>query len=141
LEVDTILRERTHGERSLDDFCHKFHGAPGGAPAVKAYAFDDVVAALNEIAPFGWAAFLRERLDATSPRAPLAGLEASGWRLVFTEAVSPLVEAREKLDEIVALEDSLGLRLQKADGRIVDAVPGLPAYAAGIGPGMRIVAV
>ena len=39
------------------------------------YTFDDVVAALNAVAPNDWAAFLRERLDTNQTHAPLGGIE------------------------------------------------------------------
>jgi predicted metalloprotease with PDZ domain len=52
LEADALIRQQTHGTRSLDDFCRRFHGAPSGAPMVKTYTFDDVVATLNEVAPY-----------------------------------------------------------------------------------------
>ncbi|MBI3450172.1 MAG: M61 family metallopeptidase [Acidobacteria bacterium] len=141
MEADTIIRERTKGAKSMDDFCKRFHGAAGGPPAVKPYNFDDVVATLNDVTPYDWKGFLRSRLDSTGLKAPLGGLEAAGWRVVYTDAISERLGAIEKLDEIVALDDSLGMTLKKGDGSVVDVVPGLPAYAAGMGPGMKIVAV
>ena len=54
LDVDTTIRQLTHGQKSLDDFTHVFHGAPGGPPQVKPYEFDDVAAALNQVAPNDW---------------------------------------------------------------------------------------
>ncbi len=52
LDSDTKIRELSGGTRSLDDFCKKFLGAPSTAPAVKTYGFEDVVATLNDVAPF-----------------------------------------------------------------------------------------
>src|SRR6202163_870844 len=43
LWADTIIRQQTHGQKSLDDFCRNFHGAPRGPPVVQTYTFDDVV--------------------------------------------------------------------------------------------------
>ena len=51
----------TGGKRSLDDFCKRFHGAPSTLPMVKTYVFDDVVAMLNDVAPFDWRNFLLTR--------------------------------------------------------------------------------
>jgi predicted metalloprotease with PDZ domain len=34
LEVDSIIRQQTHGQRSLDDFCRRFHGGQSGPPMV-----------------------------------------------------------------------------------------------------------
>ena len=47
LEADVMIRQLSKGAKSLDDFCRAFHGGASGAPALKPYNFDDVVAALN----------------------------------------------------------------------------------------------
>ena len=57
LEVATIIHSVTNGQKSIDDFCHLFHGGPNNGPEVKTYTFEDVVKALNEVAPYDWAAF------------------------------------------------------------------------------------
>jgi predicted metalloprotease with PDZ domain len=71
LEADVMIRQLSKGTKSLDDFCRNFHGGPGGAPDLKPYTFDDIVAGLNAIQPYDWAGFLRTRLTSTSPHAPL----------------------------------------------------------------------
>src|SRR5262249_18588068 len=78
LEADTIIREASAGRRSLDDFCHAFFGGAGGEPTVHGYRFEDVIAALNEIAPNDWKNFLASRLAATNEHAPTGGIERSG---------------------------------------------------------------
>jgi len=140
LDVDTAIRQLTHGQRSLDDFTHVFHGAPGGPPQVKPYEFDDVAAALSQVAPNDWKKFLRDRLDSLSPHAPLGGITNGGWKIVFDEKPGELFAAREQDRKAQDLSFSLGLLLNETGG-VVDSVPGKPAYQAGIGPGMRIAAV
>ena len=46
LEVDTLIRQLSHGTKSIDDFCRAFYGGEGG-PSVNPYTLDDVVAALE----------------------------------------------------------------------------------------------
>ena len=58
LEIDVAIRQLSKGARSLDDFCRAFHGGPSGAPAMKTYNFEDVVAALNAVQANDWAGFL-----------------------------------------------------------------------------------
>lgn len=140
LEVDTMIRRQTGGQKSLNDFCRLFYGAPSGPPAVVPYTFDDVVKALNQVAPYNWAAFLRERLDSKAPNAPLGGIENGGWKLVYTDQKNTTMDAREKTGDNLDLSFSLGIIVSK-EGIIGDAIPGSPAYAAGIGPGMRLIAV
>src|SRR6476620_2839861 len=64
LDADTLIRERTHGARSLDNFAAAFFGVNNGAFNEDTYTFDDVVAALNRVMPYDWAHFLRRHLDA-----------------------------------------------------------------------------
>lgn len=141
LWTDMIIRQQTQGKRSLDDFCKLFHGGQNTAPAVKPYTFEDVVNALNQVAPYDWRGFWTERLSNHAPGAPLGGLEASGWKLVYDETPSELFRANdEDRERIGAGLYSLGLALRK-DGAIVDTIEDMPAAKAGIGPGMKLVAV
>lgn len=140
LWADVIIRQQTHGQKSLDDFCRIFHGPPSGAPQVKTYTFDDIVNTLNQVAPYDWRGFWTERLTNHGPGAPLGGIEGSGWKLVYDDTRSALVQAVEGERDSVNATYSIGLRL-KADGLITDTIEGLPAAKAGIGPGMRLVAV
>jgi len=78
LWADVIIRQQTHGQKSLDDFCRIFHGPPSGAPQVKTYTFDDVVNTLNQVAAYDWRGFWTERLTNHGPGAPLGGIEGSG---------------------------------------------------------------
>jgi predicted metalloprotease with PDZ domain len=140
LEVDSIIRRQTHGQRSLDDFCRRFHGGQSGAPMVVPYKFDDVVHALNEVAPYEWAALLRERVGSTNSQAPLGGIEGDGWRLVYNGQPNVFTKALEKLAKFSDFSYSLGFTVAK-DGKLIDVIVGSPAYQAGIGPGMKLVAV
>ena len=63
LDVDTTIRQLTGDKKTLDDFIHIFHGPPSGPPMVKPFTFDDVVNALNQVAPSDWRKFLLERLN------------------------------------------------------------------------------
>jgi len=140
LEADTIIRERTKGARSLDDFCRRFHGAPSGAPMVKPYTFDDVVNTMNEVTPYDWRTFFNTRLRSTEPHAPMGGIANGGWRLVFNDVQSDYQKALEEANKVADLSYSLGIKLSE-DGGVGDAIPGTPAYSAGLGPGMKIVGV
>ncbi|MBZ5704461.1 MAG: M61 family peptidase [Acidobacteriia bacterium] len=140
LWVDTIIRQQTQGMKSIDDFCHLFHGGQSGPPEVKTYTFDDVVNALNQVAPYDWRGFWTERLQNHGPGAPLDGIARSGWKLVYDETRSELVKATEGKDKTINAEYSIGLTLNE-DGRIVDTIEGMPAAMAGIGPGMKVAAV
>jgi predicted metalloprotease with PDZ domain len=140
LEVDATIRQQTHGQRSLNDFCRRFHGGESGPPKVVPYTFDDVVRTLNEVAPYDWAKLLHERVAATSTHAPLGGIERGGWKLVYTDKPNLFTQAIEKLAKFADLTFSLGFTVNE-DGKFDDVTVGSPAYQAGIGPGMKLVAV
>jgi predicted metalloprotease with PDZ domain len=140
LWVDTIIRQQTHGQKSMDDFCRIFHGGPSGPPRLKTYVFEDVLNTLNQVAPYDWRGFWTERLDNHRPGAPLGGIEGSGWKLVYDDARSELVRSYEEDRSVVNAAYSIGLWLQE-DGSITDTIEGMTAAQAGIGPGMKLIAV
>jgi predicted metalloprotease with PDZ domain len=140
LEVDTIIRQQTQGQKSLNDFCRLFHGGESGPPKVVPYTFDDVVHALNQVAPYDWAGLLRERVNATAAHAPLGGIERGGWRVVYNDQPNVFIKTAEKIRKSVNAAYSLGF-VVKEDGEFSDVIYGSPAYAAGIGPGMKLVAI
>jgi predicted metalloprotease with PDZ domain len=140
LWADVIIRQQTKGAKSLDDFCELFHGAPSTGPMVKPYTFDDVVSALNQIAPYDWRGFWTERLTNHGPGAPLGGVEGSGWKVVYDEIPSEMLTGSASVNRTVPAALAFGLLLNE-DGTISDITEGLPAAKAGIGPGMKLVAV
>jgi len=140
LWVDVIIRQQSKGSKSIDDFCRLFHGAPSSGPMVKTYTFDDVVSTLNQVVPYDWRGFWTERLTNHGPGAPLGGIEGSGWKLVYDETQSEMEHGAESNFHFVDGTFSIGLQLRE-DGTITDTIEGMPAAVAGIGPGMKLIAV
>jgi len=136
LEVATIIHQQSNGQKSIDDFCHLFHGGTNNGPEVKPYTFDNVVSALNQIAPYDWAKFFHERLTSLSPESPQGGIENGGWKVVFS-AKPPLAGLRGGNPGEAF---SLGLKLGR-DGRVSDSIVGSPAYKAGVTSGMTVAGV
>jgi len=151
LEADTIIREQSKGVRSLDDFCRLFFGAQNGVDP-KPYTFDDVVAGMNQVLPYDWKGFFRDRLDSTNPQPPLGGIEHGGWKLVYTDEKPELIDDMEQIHKVdllwpewqrwgfVDLRYSIGL-LVEDDGTVLDSAPEMSAYNAGIMPGMQLVTI
>lgn len=140
LEADILIRTQTQGKRSLDDFCRAFHGGASGPAEVKLFTQEDVLAALSSVAPHDWRGFWGARVNATTPRAPLAGITSGGWRLIFNDAPNDLIKATEEVFKIVDAAYSIGAWIG-VDGAVNDVIPGMPAAKAGIAPGMKIIAV
>lgn len=155
LDADTLIREKSQGKRSLDDFAKGFFGVQEGRPLSLPvrplpYTFDDVVKALNAVQPHDWAKFLRDRLDSYGPGAPLDGLARSGWKLVYTEKESEFAKAPSSDDEERSKDFaySLGLRISAGGqgaggrvGRITEVLWDSPAFKAGLAPSASIEAV
>ena len=136
LEVATIISRETKGAKSIDDFCHVFHGGPNNGPEVKTYTFEQLVATLNGVAPYDWAKFLTERLESKSAASPTGGIENAGWKLAFTPEEGKL-KGRHALPADIY---SIGLQL-RPDGTVGDSIVGSPAYEAGITSNMKVLAV
>jgi predicted metalloprotease with PDZ domain len=139
LETDVKIRQLTQNRKSIDDFAALFFGKEGDTTwKVVPYTFQDVVRDLNAIAPFDWAAFWTERLNSHAPRAPLAGLEGAGYKLVEREEMSPLEQ--NMLGTRTDMHSPLGF-LVDDKGIMYDVTYTSPAFAAGFGPMDRITAV
>ena len=136
LEVATIIYRESGGKKSIDDFCQAFYGGPNHGPEVKTYTFDELVNALNAIAPFDWRTFLHERLNSTSAEAPVGGIENGGWKLVFNGEPPKSYGHGGGPGDLY----SIGLEVDN-DGIVSDSIVGSPAFEAGISSQMKIIGV
>ncbi|HET7923921.1 MAG TPA: hypothetical protein VFL30_03435, partial [Rhodanobacteraceae bacterium] len=109
LDADTLIRERTGGRRSLDDFARAFFGIGDGSWTPVTYTLDDVVAALNDVLENDWAAFFGERIYEAGAEPPLDGLARGGYRLVFKDERSEFQRESESYGHNADLSYSLGL--------------------------------
>lgn len=144
LDVDTEIRELSYGRRTLNDFAREFFGINNGSTVTVTYDFDDIVAALNKVQTYDWAAFLKKILDTKQYHAPLDGVTRGGYRLVYTDEPSSFEKASEKLRKQLYAMYSIGLQVSTGDknkGEIQDVLWDGPAYKAGLAPGMTIIAV
>jgi len=136
LEVATIIHRESRGQKTIDDFCHAFHGGTNNGPEVKPYTFADLVRILNDIVPFDWTSFLQEKLNSTSNDAPVGGIENGGWKVVYNEEPLHLWGRRNNVGDAY----SIGLQIS-ANGDVSDSMVGSPAFNAGITSGMKVVGV
>lgn len=141
LGADTLIRERSGGRRSLDDFARLFFATPSGLPVPKPYELDDVLAALDAVLPHDWRGFLRARLAQVKPAATMEGLERAGWRVVFAEERSALdLASLNPKKPLFSMAYSAGLMVAP-DGEIASVVWDSPAFHAGLAPGDKLLAV
>jgi predicted metalloprotease with PDZ domain len=107
---------------------------------LKTYTFDEVIQTLNSVTPYDWRNFWLTRLHSISPHAPLNGIEAAGWKLVYSEKRNLPLDVGAKEKKRCNERFSIGLLLDE-DGTIVDVVANSPADVAKLAPSMKIVAV
>ena len=141
LDVDTTIRMKSNGKKTLNDFVAAFHGLGGNtAPKVVPYTFDDIVSALNAIVPNDWAGFLHQRLDSNQAAAPLGGITNGGYRLVYKDQQNAWSALGVGEGAGVDFWYSLGLHVT-GKGSLSDVLHGGLGDKAGLGPGMKLVAV
>ncbi len=141
LGIDARIRAMTNEVKSLDDFSAAFYavdGKPLRAPL--AYRFEDVVAGLNAVVPYDWAALLRARLSAQDARNLLDDFALTGWRLRYTATPNPVTVLNNKENGECEAFYSLGLTVGKND--IIGSVQwDGPAFKAGLTAGATLIAV
>lgn len=147
LAVDMKIRTLSDDRRSLDDFARHFFGADDGSFTTHTFTFQDVVDGLQAVQPWDWASFLRNWLDGVDQQVPLlSGIDASGWQLTYSDQPSRYEDAVENVGEEelsrkgVNLLFSAGLFLDST-GKVEDVLWNGPAFRAGLGPGMTLIAV
>jgi predicted metalloprotease with PDZ domain len=139
LEADVLIRQKSGGKLSLDDFCHKFHGPNGSentGAMVKTYELEDVVATLNSVLPYDWNTFFQERVYRVADHAPM-GVANGGWKLEYSETPNAGVEMNERIYGSTSLFASIGIMIND-DGTIRDVAFGTAADKAGMAPAMVV---
>ncbi len=141
LEADTIIRERSKGKYSLDDFCRRFLGGKPTEASVEPYELSDVVAVLRELADFDWDKFLLERTTRPLNALPLDVVSRCGYRLEYsTKAPNSTSRISRSGGGGVSARDSIGLSFD-GEGKVVDIVPGMVGDRSGMAPGMKVIGV
>jgi len=141
LDADTLIREKTGGKKSLDDFGRAFFGVNDGEwKQPLTYTFEDVVKTLNTVLPYDWATFLDTRARKVAPAYPLDGLARGGYKLVYAEKPTDFWKDNEASRKTIDLTYSLGLTLNR-EGMITGVLWESPAFKAGLTVGDKILAV
>ncbi len=141
MDVDSLLREKSGGTRSIDDFARAFFGIRDGDWGEVTYTLDDVAATLDAIQPYDWKGYLTRRLTEHAKGAPIEGFARNGYRLIYTDAPTPSFKANEGTRKIVDLTYSGGFVVGTAAGEVSGVTWDSPAFAAGLTVGDTIVAV
>ena len=138
LEADAIIRDRSQGKHSLDDFCRKFLGKNPSTAKVVPYELPEIVKDLRELADFDWEPFLTQRVTQPQEALPLDVVGRCGYRLQYATQPSAYLTHHERGS--ITARDSLGL-IFNGDGSIVTVIPGMIGDRAGLAPGMKVIGV
>ncbi|HME80528.1 MAG TPA: PDZ domain-containing protein [Candidatus Eremiobacteraceae bacterium] len=146
LDADTLIRQASNGSKSLDTFMKGFFGPPSTPPMVRTYTYGDVVAALNAVQPYDWDAFFKTRVYTVMKHPPSEWLARAGYRLTFNDVPNATDEIVEEARNTIDLRYSIGVVVRSENddsspGEVGNVLTGSPAAIAGLGAGMKIVAV
>jgi predicted metalloprotease with PDZ domain len=142
LEADALIREKTGGAKSLDDFVKKFFAADREKmPVVVGYELKEITGILRELADEDWEKFFAERISKPRDSLALGFLTKTlGYRLQYSAKPSEYLTDREKDRKQVSATASIGINAAE-DGKINTVVPGSPADKAALAGGMTIAGV
>lgn len=137
LEADVLIRQKSMGKLSLDDFLRKFHGGQNSGAMVKTYNFNEIVKTLNDVLPYDWRTFFTERVYQVQNRAPLGGITNGGWKLIYNDQPNSQIKVLETVTGNAYFSYSIGI-IVNASGTIRDINPDLAAAKSGLAPQMTI---
>jgi len=140
LEIDQILRQKSGGKKSLDDFARAFFKGRNGDWGVVTYNQKDVIATLNGLQPHPWDSLINDRVHRTTMEAPKNGLILGGYRLGFVDKPTPFIRSSDKRRKQMDLSHSSGL-VMGSKGTIKAVIWDSPAFKAGLKAGLTISAV
>ena len=139
MDVDSLLREKSGGTKSIDDFARAFFGMRNGDYGELTYTLDDVAATLSGIVPYDWQGYLTRRVTEHAKGAPLDGFTRNGYKLVYTDKPTKSAQQGARMRG-ADYTYSLGFNADK-DGNLTQVLWNGPAFAAGLAVGSQIVSV
>jgi len=140
LSADAIIRTRSHGTKSLDDFIKAFDGQRTTPPMVVTYDRQDVINALNAVQPYDWAGFFQKYVYEVAPHPVSLGIDLAGYKLVWTSTENTWDALDASVTQTHHFDYTLGFNTDE-NGHIADVLQGSPAANAGMGADTSIVAV
>ncbi|MBV8490548.1 MAG: M61 family peptidase [Candidatus Eremiobacteraeota bacterium] len=139
LDADTIIRQQTHNQKSLDNYTQIFAGGVS-APKVNTYTREDIERYLNQVVKYDWHGFFQKWVYSIATLPPTDMVARSGYKFVWNDKPNAYLQAAERQFKFVSAWDDVGLALD-GEGKVGDVREDSPAWNAGFGIGMQIVAV
>lgn len=119
LDVDTLLREKTDGQQSLDDFARAFFHKryDDNGDNTMPYTIEQLEEQLNDIVAHDWALFFQAHVLDITPEVNVHGIGRAGYHLSFSDEPSEL--QTKKAGQMQAIEMSVGVSVDE-HGKILD---------------------
>ena len=139
-DIDRIIRQRSGGKRSIDNFARAFFGIRDRDFGELTYTLDDIVATLNQVQPYDWRSYLERKVYDIAVQPPLEGINEGGYALVYTDEPTKWIKSADKHNKSSDLTYSGGFSVA-SDGKIGSVLWDSPAFNAGMTDGTQILAV
>lgn len=137
-DVDTIIRSKTQGAKSLDDFLKLLAGKPDTGPVSVSYDRQDIEELLAKVVQYDWHRLFEGTIYTITAHPPSDELERAGWKVVYNGKPNSVMEnGTVFLMHPVDAWYSIGLWINY-DGSIQEVRPNSIAWRAGLMPFMRI---
>lgn len=141
LDADTIIREKSHGTRSLDTFLQRYTEPQLTGPVVNTYTRADIEALLGAAEPYDWHGFFQRAVYEIASQPPADELARAGWKLVWDDAPNAYFPALNPFAQgPIDAWFSLGI-ITDQKGVITDVREDSPAWHAGLVPSEAVVTI
>ena len=140
LEADARIRQMTDGERSLDDFCHRFFKASRSNKLPSPFDRDEIVGHLNSVAKFDWDGLIARRVESFQQQFDPEVAALLGYQFEVTSSKPSIPAATFRHSRGVDLLDSIGMSVTP-EGKVRRVLLESAADRARLSPGVEIVAV
>ena len=140
LNVDCLLREKSDGKVSIDDFCQAFFTSDQKGASPNDYNLEDIVATLDKLVSYNWKRLIRRQVYLPRTELAMDGIVRAGYQIGWSHSKPEFIRTREKVLGRVQAVNSLGIEVQTR-GKILRVVPGSVADKARLREQADIVAV
>ncbi len=135
--VDTLIRELSGDERSLDDFARAFFGCEDGRMTTLTYDFEEVIRTLRGVVEHDWGRFIDDMVHRRAAGAPLEGIERGGYRLAYRPERSDFCKRFDANANQLDMRFSIGMNIG-SDGTIREVMWDSAAFRAGLVTGALV---
>jgi predicted metalloprotease with PDZ domain len=145
LEADAVLRTKTEGRKSIDDFCQRFFQADGTQATAlgnrpKPFSRADVIQELTVLCDHDWDGMIRRRIESPQQTFDMQIAELLGYRMTLSQVRPSISESTFRLPAGADHYDSIGA-IFSPDGTVRDILLESPADRAKLVPGTKVLGI